>query len=219
MALWKHLHGVASIMGYTLSHLDNNSLRYIATQFEAGQGLAHLLGRVDLGAGVVQAFVPDDKPSFAGNYASGSLRDAEEESTAVTLVCDYLIDSFGLTGDPNIALLGQFPDGARQITADIPSSRQYSTIWLTGATPSYYNGELWFIAGDVDREAARSLLADLLWFPSIATVTNIFDASKLHEGGEINFEALAELVREPYAILVGGWDAMNYLIWTPGSRD
>lgn len=201
-------------MGYTLLQLEDDSRRYMMAQFAAGQGLAHLLGQINLRTGVVQAFVPDDDPSIAAGYASGSLRDAKEEDAVVALATDYLVDSFGLTNDQNVVLLGQFPDGARQPTSDIPSGRQYSTAWLTGAAPSYYNGELWYVTGHVDQGVARSLLADLLWFPSIATVIHA-DMAELLEGREISFETLAELVRKPRAILVGGWDAMNYLIWTP----
>ncbi|HXB66334.1 MAG TPA: hypothetical protein VNV42_15810 [Solirubrobacteraceae bacterium] len=151
-------------------------------------------------------------------YEKGSLRNAEEESEVVALVCDYLVDTLGLTSNPTIALLGQFPDGARRPTADVPRGRQYSTAWLAGAEPPYYDGELWYVAGHAKRTAARSLLADLLWFPAIATVIQIAEADELRECSEIDFEVLAELVREPRAILVGGWDAMNYLLWTPEFR-
>jgi hypothetical protein len=57
-----------------------------------------------------------------------------------------------------------------------------------------------------------------VWFPAIATVIQIAEANELRERSEIGFEVLAELVREPRAILVGGWDAMNYLLWTPEFR-
>lgn len=74
------------LMGYERSRLNETSLHhYMDAQFAAGQGLAHLLARVNLRTGTVHAFIPDDDPGIARGYANGSMRDADEESAVVEL--------------------------------------------------------------------------------------------------------------------------------------
>lgn len=202
-------------MRYVLSSIGDRSLDYISGQLKGGQGLAHLLGSVDLRDGEVQAFVSGDDASAAVTYDTGSLPSEAHEANAINALTSYLITSYGLTNRPGVALIGQFPDGAKRRPDVSPAKERapYSTAWLTGAKPAYYNGELWYVDQHSTCDALEVMLHDLLWFPAVAAVVEVNE--ELVDDGAIDFGALARLVERPRAILIGAWDAMNYLLWAP----
>jgi hypothetical protein len=204
---------------YQPQPIDAGSITYVVEQLESGQGLAHLLLRSDLRAGRVQACLPSDEPLTAADFSNGSLRDDQQEAEALRTLTGHLINSCGLTRDPTLLLLGQFPDGAKQrglrdAIANEDRDR-YSTAWLKDADPPYYNGELWYADRSSTFAAIETLLRDLLWFPAIAVLVQAPDGRRLTNDSKISFESLSVLVERPRAILIGAWDAMNYLLWTP----
>jgi hypothetical protein len=208
-------------MNYTLSPIDD-SLPYMQEQMRRGRGLAHLLVELDLTSGTVQAFLPADEPSRAEGYAKGALRDSEQEGEAVAALADYLVAQYDITREPAEVLICQFADGASVPPESgshvSPSAREpWKTIWLSGAKRRWADGELWYVDASSDFDHLVKMLQRELWFPAICVLAQL---PKSLAGGlpdEIEYARLGELLQEPQAILVGGWDAMNYLIWTPGS--
>lgn len=200
-----------------LVDIETGSLAYMQEQLMSARGLGSLLSKLDLTAGRVVAFVADSVPEAASTYQSGSLRDIGQEREAIAELANYLVTVRGLTLRADIVLVGQFAEGPRQAPSDMAATGRadggYHTAWLTGAQPQYHNGELWHAGLGDDVKSVEALLKDLLWFPAIAVVARLPDDTKL--GENIGYEVLADIVQDPEVILVGAWDAMNYLIWTP----
>jgi hypothetical protein len=208
-------------MNYGLQSIDASSIAYSVEQLESGQGLAHLLLRTDLHLGRVQAFLPSDDPLAAAGFSDGSLRGSEQESEAIRLLAEHLVNSYGLTQHPELLLIGQFPEGAKRreqpgsdAVADSDQTA-YLTAWLVGANPAYYNGELWYVDKSSTLSAVERLLHDLLWFPAVAVLAKAPEGRHPTKDSEISLESLSVLVERPHAILIGAWDAMNYLFWSP----
>lgn len=204
-------------MSARLVDLEADSVAYIREQLESARGLGQLLARLDLESGRVQAFVPEDLPAAASGYRTGALRGKAQEAEVLAVLAEYLIESRGLTSRADLALIAQFAEGARLPPDDERSDgggpSQYRTVWLVGAQPEYYNGELWVIDSEVEAHVVQGLLQELLWFPAVAVLTEVND--RFSDNDKVELEPLWDIVRDPEAVLVGGWDAMNYLLWTP----
>lgn len=92
------------------------------------------------------------------------------------------------------------------------------TIWLEGASRREYNGELSYVDSQADHASTTALLCDGLWFPAIGVVTQVQQGKRLVDGDSLQYDDLWDLVKNPRAVLVGAWDEMNYLLWTPNTQ-
>ncbi len=207
-------------MAFSLVSIEDNSLAYIHDQLEHGRGLAQLVRRRQLGTGTVHALLPSSDPSLATGYANGALRDTAQEEDAVTAVAQHLVATYGLTADVGMLLICQFADGAQRPPERGPQdsfeiARPYSTAWLHGADQAYQDGELWYADSRTELAGVVAMLDLALWFPAVGVLTMLPDDTVIADREPLAYDRLWPLVRDAHVILIGAWDAMNYLLWTP----
>jgi hypothetical protein len=186
---------------------------YLEEELEKGRGLAQLARRLDLQDGHLSAFVPDGRHSLASQFRTGALRDSEEEAQALHLLTSYLMAEHGLSTEPRKLLISQFADGA-EVPGGEPSD-PFPTVWLQGARHPYQDGELWYQGYRASPADVEDMLGRALWFPAVGVVLTLPEGTKVEAGQCLDYEILAGWMQRPDVVLVGGWDAMNYLIWTP----
>ncbi len=206
----------------TLVAIEQKSTTFIRRQLGLGRGLGQqLLKQLKLDSGSVHAVLPaDSASSMAHEYADGALRDTAQEHEVVKALATYLEEEHGVTVEPDVLLLCQFPDGAvrRSATGGVKASPMHKTLWLVGADRNEDNGELWYVDSRSDLASSVKLLSDALWVPAIGVVTQVTDeTARVIDGGDLQHDDLRKLVKRARAVLVGAWDEMNYLIWTPAS--
>ncbi len=206
----------------TLVAIEQKSTTFIRRQLGLGRGLGQqLLKQLKLDSGSVHAVLPaDSASSMAHEYADGALRDAAQEHEVVEALGTYLEEEHGVTVEPDVLLLCQFPDGAvrRATTGGMKAPPMHKTLWLVGADRNEDNGELWYVDSRSDLASSVKLLSDALWVPAIGVVTQVTDeAKRVIDGNDLQYDDLRKLVKRARAVLVGAWDEMNYLIWTPAS--
>lgn len=208
----------ARLMAVSLVQI-NDALGYIRGEFEDGRGLAQLVRGLDLDAGQVEAYVPDDDPGLATRFATGSLPGAREREAVGALV-EHLCGARGLMRDPLKALICQFADGAttRPREADLTQAvSRYPTLWLEGAERPYQNGELWFAESNTDAADVAMMLNEALWFPAVAVLTSLPSGTGLEHDARLDYPVLHDLVSRAELVMCGAWDATNYLLWTPSA--
>jgi hypothetical protein len=210
-------------MTCSLVKIDDASITYIQEQLARGRGLARSLGELDLRRGTVQAFIPSEQMSLATEYASGALR-GDQEGKVVSALASYLVSSYGVTSDSDDVLLCQFADGAVRPPDDgghdiCGDGETYKTAWLCDAERAEDNGELWYVDRESSFAGMVTMLEKELWFPSVCILTGRTEGKILGHGELITYKTLSDMTRTLRAALIGGWDSMNYLLWTPeGSK-
>lgn len=210
-------------MTFSLVSIEDRSLAYIRDQLQYARGLGQLVRRLDLDAGTVQAFLPSSDPLLATRYSDGALRDDAQEGRAVTALGQHLAATYGLTTNTRRVLICQFADGAQSPPEDgtgVSSTRAepYQTVWLYGADESYQDGELWCADSRTELVGVVAMLRKALWFPAVGVLTTLPDDTTVSDGETLALDRLWPLVRDADVVLIGAWDAMNYLIWTPANR-
>jgi hypothetical protein len=211
-----------SEMTVFLAPIEEASLTFIRDELDGARGLGQLVRELDLETGRIHALLPKRDPSLAARYADGALRDNAEETEAVTVLAQHLMSRFGVTVDPAVLLISQFADGpsrrpSEQDLAGTSASAKgpYFTAWLQGADQPYQDGELWYVDSRSQLPDVITMLDEVLWFPTVAVLTKLPDGSVIDDSESLAYGFLRQLVRDALVVLVGGWDAMNYLLWTP----
>jgi hypothetical protein len=204
----------------SLATIEHESVEFIRQQLSRGRGLGQLLSQLDIDSGTVHAILPADAVKLAHEYANGAMRDAAQEHELVHALGTHLRTKYGISVEPDVLLLCQFPDGAvqRPDTGSIKQQPIHKTLWLEGAPRKEDNGELWYVDSQSDRSDIVKLLSDTLWFTAIGVVAKWREGEQVVDGNSLNYDDLRDLVKEPCAVLVGAWDEMNYLIWTPSGQ-
>jgi hypothetical protein len=184
--------------------------------------LAQIALEADLTAGELSAFLPMNQTNLASMYSDGSLPQAAEEEV-VAQVSTWLTELAQRLYKKEWVLISQFADGATlpQEGADPPErqTHAYETWWLTGSSQSYHDGEIWVCNGAYKHHDAAILLRDSLWHPALVALGPAKpDTLPVGDGALVPQEALRVWMREVATLLVGAWDAGNYLIWRRGAR-
>jgi hypothetical protein len=209
-------------MNFFLAPIEDASVTFIRDELAGARGLGQLVRELDLETGRVHAVLPNRDPSLAARYADGALRDSDEETEVVTALAHDLMSGFGVTVDPGMLLISQFADGAsrrpfeQDISGTSPSAKEpWFTAWLQGADQPYQDGELWYVDSRSQLPDVITMLDRALWFPTVAVLGKLPDGSVIDDREALAYGFLRQLVRDALLVLVGGWDAMNYLLWTP----
>jgi hypothetical protein len=202
------------------TELDRRAVDYLVGQIKQGRGLARSLEGVNFQDGKTFAFLPSADTSLAAEYETGTMRDETQEREAVEALVGYLATDVGLLTRPGLALFAEFADGAvtpkdAPVTAGRESAQPHAKIWLRGASRRSDDNEVWFVDGRRDLPAATEMLLDALWFPAVAALVEMPSGISLAEGEVFDHATFATLTTHPELVLVGGWDATNYLVWQP----
>jgi hypothetical protein len=203
-------------MPYTRKDISSSAHVFIRDQLRRGRGLGRQIEAEIPPKGPIAALVPDDQRNLSERYADGSLED-DEQVNVLTLLAEQVIREFRPGPGERGVLLLQFADGAQRPGEDAAplDGALFSTVWLQGSDPSYLDGELWFTPTDASIDQLVGLLERALWFPTIGILTAVRGSEELMHGGTLLTGDLSRLVRGAAQVLIGAWDATNYLVWTP----
>lgn len=195
-------------------HIDDRSVEFVRTELAGRSGLTPLVRNLDFASFEAVAWIPDDAPRLVNAYADGSLQSASQKSQAVLEVARHLHDKHALGRDDNIILLCQFADRPREPSRNPKDDvlKPYKSAWLTGCADGG-DGELWIADSSTSSEGVLQLLADELWFPAVGILTAVDREKNIEDGDEIFFDDLSDMVCKSTVVLVGGWDATNYLVF------
>jgi hypothetical protein len=203
-------------MPYSRKDISGTAHVFIRDQLARGRGLGKQIEAEVPPKGPIAALVPDDKRNLSERYADGRLED-DEQVDVLTLLAEQVIREFLPSLDERGLLLFQFADGAQHPSEDapLPDEASFSTVWLHGSAQPYLDGELWFTFADAATDRLVRLLERALWFPTIGILTTVPRSEEPRHGGTLQPGELSRLVQSAAQILIGAWDATNYLLWTP----
>lgn len=205
---------------WSLLPIQDDSITYIERQLENGRGLAGLIRSCDLRKGVVSAFLPDEDIWRSAGYATEAMRNKDQESEAITALANHFTSLYGLTSNSRKVLICEFADGAKsppvhEIDRGHNAGKRYQTLWIRGAERPSFNNELWFVGPESQVNDVRQALLEELWFPAVGMLTRLPDDLVFSDNQVISYDLLRTLVMNLEAVIVGAWDSMNYLVWSP----
>lgn len=176
---------------------------HVRSELEASaKPLARLLGRLDIEAGKVWAFVPaDSPPGLRRDFEGGSFSDYEFPwAPAVAKWLDSRLTAMPggvvLFEDPSAEPGDPFLERRREIPLLFGDDAVYRHA-LPGAS----------------RAELELLLTTALWYPTVGVVGGVPAGMRMADRQSVTTRQLGAIAEDPTAIIVGAWDAEAVLIW------
>lgn len=193
-------------------NLKGSVREYAFDEIRGGRGLGRVVMELIQDVDEVVAWLPDDQLQLCDAYERGALSSEELSQEALRNVAGYLAARHGLGDRRNVTLVLQPPDGPLYPGEATPHNRPFKTLWLSGSDDSSDDGELFAAGNDSDSEAILAALGEALRFPAVGLLVKDDRISTSVSDATIPAAELRSAAVNFEAILIGGWDATNYLI-------